>query len=182
MEDLPFGIVVRAADAERMGVTVPPLMESLRMAGVPAGATSVITEPLVLAAHHADLPRWIVYLHDAMVVGTDFVRKAWDVYRLLSEAPLAARAGCATLTSDVPFGLYDTVWLKTLDPATPDDAIATAGAAVAAEDGVPPVKAMGSRREAMGEFRYSADEPLLAIQWFPSLDVYHMVDPVDPVE
>ena len=171
--DLPFGIVVRAMDPERMGVTLPPLMESLELSGVPAGVTSVISEPLVRAAHHADLPRWIVYLHDATAVGKDFLRKAGDVYKLLSEAPAAARVGCATLTSDVPFGVYDTVWLKTLDPATEDDAIATAGAN---EEDVSPVKSMGCKHEAMGDFRYAADDPLLAIQWFPSLDVYRMVE------
>lgn len=165
MEDLPFGIVVRALDPERMGVTVPPLMESLRLAGVPPGATSVICEPLASAARHADLPRWIVYLHDAMAVGGGFVRKAFDLYRLLSEAPASARVGCARLTDAVSVGLYDTAWLKTLEPTTPDDAI-------------PGGKACGdheSARVLKGGFQYAEDEAPLSIEWYPSLDVYRFV-------
>ena len=105
---LQFGVVVRAADPQRMHDTLPPLMESLKMSGVPHGATYVIMEPLSAAVHHVDFPRWVVYVEDTTVTGENFVQRVED-----TRTSLAAGDGTHATLANLSVGVYDTHWLKT---------------------------------------------------------------------
>lgn len=165
---LPFAIVVRAPES-RMEVTVPPLMESLEMCGVPPGAATVTTEDLCATLPRLEAvgatARWVLYLPDAAVAGERFLQRAGDVYRLVSEAPAASRVACATLGAGLPFGLYDTEFLRTLGRDTPDEALA----------GRCDRRLGDAAPQLMGDFRYREDDDPLTIEWYPSLDVYRFV-------
>lgn len=156
---LEFGVVVRVADPQNMHATLPPLMESLKMSGVPHGATFVIMEPLCAAVHHVDFPRWVVYLHDTTVCGEHFVKRVDE-----AKAALCAASGTHVTLVDVPAGVYDAHWLKrTKDASTPD------------ADLVSDTPLDREEPHVMGDFRYADESAPLKITWHPCLDVYRFV-------
>lgn len=159
MSALEFGVVVRAADPQRMHATLPPLMESLKLSGVPHGATFVIMEPLCAAAHHVDFPRWVVYVHDTTVSGENFVKRVED-----ARAELCATQGTHATLADLPVGVYDTHWLKDKDASTPDADLVSSDTPLDSE-----------QPYVLGDFQYPNDPTPLKITWHPCLDVYRFV-------
>lgn len=199
---MSFTVVIntRAHDA---AVTVPPLLQSLELAGVPGDSVLVVcggggadAEPgwrrepgcspitgLVHVSRHPDSVRtpWVLYLQDTMVVGKEFWPRAAEVARQLTEAPSTSDhpVRCVRMLDAKSHGVgfYSVAWLEALaladEPAAADDAVF---------DLCDPqsTKFLGhyddlDQRCVVGEFRYRDGDPARPIEHCPVLDVYKFV-------
>ena len=117
---LPFTIVVNTC-FEYAPRTLPMLLESLAMAGVPLDSVVVVvgqcvdeqlpTMPdacrrmvacdytgmdltaLICLSERDDVvsTQWVLYLHDTMVVGEQFLERAMEAFRQVTQAPSSSR-------------------------------------------------------------------------------------------